>query len=966
MPPRRKSVKAPPASSASSTAPPPPSADPSLKGTNRYLPAADAELFRQILQLYENKDNAKGLEIAQDVLSRHPDHGGEPLPALITSLMDGEGCAASKQGIVELLERSAGLLSEENGGLRSRRNRSEDAAEQSKESYWLFRRYWTSVLSPSLCMKGIFLHGLNRKPEGYDFVERGAKKDPGSHIVWHVHALMRRADKQFEEALKCYTKACEIEKDSLNLLNDLSTLTIHLRHYPQYVSVRLQILRVQPRMRRNWLALAVAQFLASDHTAACTTLAYYENMLRDVPEGDVEMSEVLLFHAKVLEEAGEREKCLEFLTEKQGQITDKAAYGVQRARILLALNRTESALWAWEALLGENPESREYIRSTVLAKGADCDATTLEGREAAIKVLDELSAQYPRSLAIKRLALDLSSGDVFRTKASDYLLSALSKGVPSLFADIKALYKFPGGEGAEKCRVVGEIVEGFRKELEESGRAVKGDDDSLDAPSTYLWTLYFLSSHHSHPSNPSSSQPLALQTLHLAESHTPSLPELSMLRARILKRAGDAQGAARSMEEARVLDLQDRFLNAKACKYFVRAGDCRRAEEVAALFTKKDAPSPLEDLVEMQCLWFLQEEGDAYKAEEDWGRALRRYHQILNIFQEIEEDQYDFHAYCMRKSTLNAYVDMLRWATSLRTHPRFSSSAASAIRLYLAMHDSPSSFPQPAAVQAADATDAGESKEKEEEVVNVYRDTDPLGLELLSAALSPSSSSTSSSPALAQAKLFLTPLLRVLGSSSSSAQILAAEVALREGGAKLLEALKALRTAKKIAGEKGTPELLAVTVRFVRAVEKAKEGGKLNSSVLAVLSDGMTELTGGKDVVPRIDEELQKNGGGKDDEAEWIVAAAEAKSAAGVSEEEVGALVKQVAEREDLQAGLKTTLRAFSLLSPTSPSRDSFRTAAASRFPLARAFKTTEELAKLDEEAEREKEEEEGKEIVGA
>lgn len=189
-------------------------------------------------------------------------------------------------------------------------------------------------------------------------------------------------------------------QDSLNLLNDLSTLTVHLRHYTDYVGVRLQILRSQPRLRRNWIALAVAQFLAQLYPAACQTLAYYESMLRDVPEGDVEFGEVLLFHAKVLEEAGEYERCIEFLSEKSGQIVDRTAYSVQRgasrplvpdgssstqwidlrlsfcrlrtARLLLKLGRTESALWAWEVLLEENPESSEYIKATVQAQGGDC------------------------------------------------------------------------------------------------------------------------------------------------------------------------------------------------------------------------------------------------------------------------------------------------------------------------------------------------------------------------------------------------------------------------------------------------------------------------------------------------------------------------------------------------------------------------------------------------------------------
>jgi peptide alpha-N-acetyltransferase len=59
-----------------------------------------------------------------------------------------------------------------------------------------------------------------------------------------------------------------------------------------------------------------------------------------------------------------------------------------------------------------------------------------------------------------------------------------------------------------------------------------------------------------------------------------------MARAKVLKRAGDPQGAAHSMEEARLLDLQDRFLNGKAAKYWLRAGHVTRAEDLLALFTK--------------------------------------------------------------------------------------------------------------------------------------------------------------------------------------------------------------------------------------------------------------------------------------------------------------------------------------------------------------------------------------------
>lgn len=59
-----------------------------------------------------------------------------------------------------------------------------------------------------------------------------------------------------------------------------------------------------------------------------------------------------------------------------------------------------------------------------------------------------------------------------------------------------------------------------------------------------------------------------------------------MFRARVLKRLGDPFGAARCMDEARLLDLQDRFLNTKVGKYRLRAGMEEEAQEVLGLFTK--------------------------------------------------------------------------------------------------------------------------------------------------------------------------------------------------------------------------------------------------------------------------------------------------------------------------------------------------------------------------------------------
>ncbi|GAA5836902.1 hypothetical protein JCM9279_007696 [Rhodotorula babjevae] len=861
---------------------------------NRHLPREDAELFTKVLGMYENKQFNDGLEGVQSILDKHPNHG------------------------------------------------------------------------ESLVMKGIFLCSLDRKPEGYDCVRRGTKNDPGSHIVWHVYALVLRADKNFEEALKCYKKAVEIEKDSLNLLSDMAPLAVHLRKYDDHAEIRLQMLKTQPRVRRNWVNLAVAQFLARQYRAATVTLAYYEDMLRDVPDGDVEMGEVLLFHAQVLEEAGEYERCLDFLGDKSAQIVDRTAYTVQRARLLLKLGRTESALWAWETVLGENPESTEYIKATVQAKGGDCDATDSETRLATSSILSALSAAHPRSLSIKRLQLSVlpASSPEFRTRAASYILNALSKGVPSAFADVKALYK--GAEGKDKARVVGEVVEEFKKGLEDKGAVLTdetSDDDALESPSTYLWTLYFLASHHSQLGNHSA----ALSTLSLALSHTPSLPELHTLRARILKRAGDAKGAAQAMEDARLLDGQDRFLNSKAAKYAVRNGEFERAEKTIGLFTRKDAPSPLEDMVEMQCLWFLQEEGDSYAAQQDWGRALRRYHQILNIFQDIEEDQYDFHSYCVRKYTLKAYIELLRFEDRVRDHPRFVAAAKGAVAIYCRMHDDPAAFgvaPAPVtngdkapeveevkqengdegaeeqglsrkekkkAKGKAKKADPKDDKKKDEETKAVaeslYKDTDPLGVEHLKNA---------QKDPLELAMRFVSRL-EVVRPTDEETLRLKAEVMLRRG--KPLEALRALQTAQQL--YPSSPAFLPLVVRL-------SQSSASNSAVSTVLSSGIESLLGGAQPSAFVDAQLQTHGEGS---AAWLVAAAEAKLALG-DRESAEALFLQVVQSSQVSPSLELLVRAHGLLADSPAAQGSFRQGAAQLVPLARAFKTVDELQALDVKAE--------------
>jgi tetratricopeptide (TPR) repeat protein len=217
---------------------------------------------------------------------------------------------------------------------------------------------------------------------------------------------------------------------------------------------------------------------------------------------------------------------------------------------------------------------------------------------AALPLLDALAAAHPRADTPRRLALHFAPLDAFAPLARAHLRKGLRKGVPSLFTSTKALYS----DAAKRDAIEALILEfaaaaeagtlRFSDDADADAADVDADADArrdADAPTAYLWTLYYLAQHESFLGRHAS----ALTRVDAALVHTPTLPELHTLRARILKRLGDPPGAAHALEAARALDGQDRFLNTKAAKYRQRAGMPDDAQDVLGLFTKVREPRPL-------------------------------------------------------------------------------------------------------------------------------------------------------------------------------------------------------------------------------------------------------------------------------------------------------------------------------------------------------------------------------------
>ncbi|KAM7131561.1 N-alpha-acetyltransferase 16, NatA auxiliary subunit isoform X4 [Mycteria americana] len=236
----------------------------------------------------------------------------------------------------------------------------------------------------------------------------------------------------------------------------------------------------------------------------------------------------------------------------------------------------------------------------------------------------------------------------------------------------------------QQVSTIQELVTGYEASLKTCDLFSTCENGEKEPPTTLLWVRYFLAQHFDKLGQCS----LALDYINAAIASTPTLIELFYLKAKIYKHVGNLKEAAKWMDEAQSLDTADRFINSKCAKYMLRANMVKDAEEMCSKFTR-EGTSAMENLNEMQCMWFQTECAAAYQRLGKYGDALKKCHEVERHFFEITDDQFDFHTYCMRKMTLRAYVDLLRLEDVLRKHAFYFKAARSAIEIYLKLHDNP-------------------------------------------------------------------------------------------------------------------------------------------------------------------------------------------------------------------------------------------------------------------------------------
>lgn len=681
----------------------------------------------------------------------------------------------------------------------------------------------------TLAMKGLTLNCMDAKSEAYELVRKGLKNDLKSHVCWHVYGLLYRSDREYREAIKCYRNALKIDPENIQILRDLSLLQAQMRDLGGYVETCRTLLTLKPNHRNYWIGFAISHHLNGDPIKAVDILIAYEGTLEEdyPPDNErYEHSEMLLYKVSLLEEAGDLEKALGELNSKSTKIVDRLDLKEIEASLLLKLNRLKEAEESYYSLLDINSENYRYHESLQISLGMSLEDGHLGADERAkfTELYSSLQVKYPKSVAVKRIPLDFLEIGSFRAAVDKYMRPLLRKGVPSLFSDLKSLYTQPG-----KADILEEILLSFEGSLRANSAFPESSDQ--EAPSTLLWTLFLLAQHYDRRRNFGK----AIDKIDEAISHTPTVIDLYLVKGRIFKHAGDLAAAAAFADEGRKMDLADRFLNSESVKRMLQADQVEQAEKTALLFTKDGDQH--NNLYDMQCMWYELASGDSYCRQGALGKALKKYLAVEKHYADMVEDQFDFHTYCIRKMTLRAYIRMLRFQDRLHSQQFFHRAAASAVRCYLRLVDSPprsavedeeaavvglgpaerKKLRQKQRKEAARAKKEAEEKAKEEEAASLssnkggkkgsqqprLADTDPDGDKLLQIE-----------DRLGEATKYM-KLLQEHSSELLETHLLAFEIYIRKN--KLLLALQALKRQLKLGVD--SPDVHLCIIRFFNVVD---------------------------------------------------------------------------------------------------------------------------------------------------
>ena len=501
----------------------------------------------------------------------------------------------------------------------------------------------------ALALKGLNYYFLQKPELGEQILKQALKANFKSPVAWHFYAIFHKEKGNYSQAMKSYNKALNFAPTNFNIIRDLSYMQLYLRQLDSFVQTCKLGVENKPGMLINWVTLAFSYSLVKDYKSALAALNSVEKLGKETLKKN-DIHELKLFNAMIQSKDKKYEEAMNYLIHFKSELIDKPMVYDMIVQNAIKAKKYNIGLDYCTKALNLNPDNINLILYYFIMKinqndfqpKTYNDLLNIQENYKYLKdmteVLYELKNNYPKSKIIKNLELSFSQNEEFEKKFENYFITQLEITIPSIFINIQFIYKLQ----PHKIKIIQKILDKYNANIKSSSKI----NDNLDLPIHVAWVYFYEAQHYLFLSELEE----AINYINVAIDITPSVIEFYMVAAKIFKHSYMIDNYILAYDKARMLDVGDRYLNAKTAKIYLRSGDIEKNSELMKEFVSD--PLTEENIKFTETLWYLNECGGAFLIKKNIIRSHYCFRNVINVFLAIIKDQVDFYNFCLRRNML--------------------------------------------------------------------------------------------------------------------------------------------------------------------------------------------------------------------------------------------------------------------------------------------------------------------------
>ena len=501
----------------------------------------------------------------------------------------------------------------------------------------------------ALALKGLNYYFLQKPELGEQILKQALKANFKSPVAWHFYAIFHKEKGNYSQAMKSYNKALNFAPTNFNIIRDLSYMQLYLRQLDSFVQTCKLGVENKPGMLINWVTLAFSYSLVKDYKSALAALNSVEKLGKETLKKN-DIHELKLFNAMIQSKDKKYEEAMNYLIHFKSELIDKPMVYDMIVQNAIKAKKYNIGLDYCTKALNLNPDNINLILYYFIMKinqndfqpKTYNDLLNIQENYKYLKdmteVLSELKINYPKSKIIKNLELSFSQNEEFEKKFENYFINQLEITIPSIFINIQFIYKLQ----PHKIKIIQKILDKYNANIKSSSKI----KDNLDLPIHVAWVYFYEAQHYLFLSELEE----AINYINVAIDITPSVIEFYMVAAKIFKHSYMIDNYILAYDKARMLDVGDRYLNAKTAKIYLRSGDIEKNSELMKEFVSD--PLTEENIKFTETLWYLNECGGAFLIKKNIIRSHYCFKNVINVFLAIIKDQVDFYNFCLRRNML--------------------------------------------------------------------------------------------------------------------------------------------------------------------------------------------------------------------------------------------------------------------------------------------------------------------------